>query len=58
METSKEDPKRPDGEAPTVGSDLTSKIVDQLRRKPYNKVATYLAAHEVCRLIAVPRHDI
>lgn len=56
MEASKEDPKQVNGEEPEVGSDLTSQIVDQLRQKPSNKVATYLAAHKVCPFIIILNH--
>ncbi|KAK3296961.1 uncharacterized protein B0H64DRAFT_114774 [Chaetomium fimeti] len=36
-----------DDEEPKPGSELTSQIVDELRQKPYNKLAAYLAAHDV-----------
>ena len=58
MAASKEDPKQVGGEEPKAVSDLTSQIVDQLRRKTYNKVASYLAAHEVCPYVLILKHYI
>ena len=49
------EPKQVD-EEPKVDSELTKQIVGQLRQKPYNRVAAYLAAHDASLSIPILKH--
>jgi hypothetical protein len=47
--------KQVDREKLKTALDLTTWIVNQLHQKRYNKVAAYLATHQVCPLSAPTR---